>query len=45
MPPTKLKSKAVGARASAKTHPKVCDLCYDQLEENHGVYVCRSIGR
>ena len=39
MPPTKSKSKAAGTRASAKT-PKVCDLCYDQLEESHEVLVC-----
>ena len=40
MPPTKTKSKVAGARASAKTPPKVCDLCYDQLEESHEVLVC-----
>jgi len=36
MPPMKLKSKAAGA----KTHPKVYDLCYDQLELSHEVLVC-----
>ena len=40
MPPKKSKSKVAGAKASAKTQPKVCDLCYDQLEESHEVLVC-----
>jgi len=40
MQPEKSKSKVAGAKASAKTQPKVCDLCYDQLEESHEVLVC-----